>query len=493
MAWKLAELFVSITGDDKPLNRTLDGVHQKLGLAGAAFTRSLMAGGGLAAAGLAAGLVAGLRGGVLGAVELEDTLNRTRVVFGDSARLIISQADEMAARFAVVREEFIGAAASFGAMFKGAGASQRDAAVLGNQLAQLGLDMRSFAGGTTTAEEAFTALAAAMRGEFDPIERFNVFLTADAVAAHAVASGLARSKTEVDNYAKKQAALALILEQTKDQQGDMAKTIGDTGPQMEMLRGNLTNLAATIGETLLPTVNSWVSSLNDRLGPAMEATGFWARRAGDAFSILQLLVGAAVENSINAVEAFMTNASLVAGYIAGNWRALITDGVAAVGTVFSNLADNFGDLAAAIWEFMQDPTGGFDFEWTPLLDGFKATAEKLPEMVRPGMVNVAGEIAQILAGGLIDETKRAADKARDAADLAGAKAGGGGRAAAGKEAKTEIVAADQFWKDLLGKDKTAKEQLDVQRDQLDVQREQHRAIVDLGKDLKKPRIAVAGP
>jgi TP901 family phage tail tape measure protein len=66
VAFKLAELFVAITGDDRPLNRTLDVVHRRLSGIGAT----------LAGAGVAAGLGAALYSAAREAISAEANLAR---------------------------------------------------------------------------------------------------------------------------------------------------------------------------------------------------------------------------------------------------------------------------------------------------------------------------------------------------------------------------------------------------------------------------------
>lgn len=487
MGFKLAELFVDIVGNQKPLSNTLANVHAKLGQAGNALASTLTTGAMVGGA----GIVAGLGYGIKKAVELQDTMSRNSVVFGDSASLIESQAQELADKFGVVKGEFMDAAGSFGAMFKGAGSSQKDAAILGNQLAVLAVDMRSFKGGATSTAETMTALGAAMRGEFDPIERFNVFLTAEKVGLEAVAMGLAKNKSELSDHAKKQATLSLIMKGTTDQQGDLARTSGQTGNQYEKLMGTLTNFSAMVGEKLLPAINEWLIALNDKLGPALDVAGFIVRNFGSIWQVAQLQITERIANIIEWVGVIPANLRQVASYITGNWRELIVDAVGAVGTVFSNLADNLGDLAVAIYDFLADPTKGFDFQWTPLLDGLKVTAAKLPEIIRPELTSMQDEIDKILGGVGLSELQRTQVKEQARNAMAGARMDGGASLAAGNNgAKTETIGAAEFWKDLIGKD-TGKQQLDVQKQQLDIQKKQ---LEQLNKTVPLGRLlAMAAP
>jgi hypothetical protein len=231
-------------------------------------------------------IVGGLFGGAVAAgvtkairsyAELDSATAKTGVVFGKSADAVIASSKRMAAQFGTVESEYLAAASSFGAAFKGAGSSQAEAARVGDQLTQLGMDLAAF--GDTSNEEAFGALSAALRGEFDPLERFNVFLSADAVAAEAVAMGLAKSASAVDASAKKQAALNLILKQSVDAQGTLARESGQAGTMMRSIAGRIEQAWTQAGKAIAPLtlavldfVNSGLVKLNEWIG--LNVTGF---------------------------------------------------------------------------------------------------------------------------------------------------------------------------------------------------------------------------
>jgi hypothetical protein len=193
------------------------------------------------------------------AADLEESLSKIGVIFGPQASLITDAADKMAERFGTVKREYIDAAAQFGLMFKGIGMAQQESANLGNQLAVLGMDLASFF--NTANEEAFTALAAALRGEFNPLERFGVFLTADAVKLNAVEKGLAASTGQVSEQAKKLTILSEILAQTTDAQGDLERTSEGTKNQMRKLAGQWENMKVTIGQGLIEPTTMFIEKL----------------------------------------------------------------------------------------------------------------------------------------------------------------------------------------------------------------------------------------
>jgi hypothetical protein len=114
-----------------------------------------------------------------------------------------------------------------------------------------------------------TAMSAALRGEFDPLERYGVSLTAAAVGAKAVELGLAESTSAVDGHAKAVATLALIEEQTADATGQFSRELGTAAGQMSVATAKLGDARDELGSRFLPLVSKGaglVSTLADAFG-----------------------------------------------------------------------------------------------------------------------------------------------------------------------------------------------------------------------------------
>jgi hypothetical protein len=232
------------------------------------------------------------------AANYQDVLNRTKAVLKGSADIVIKESDRMADKLGVVKTEYLSAASSFAASFKGAGFGMEEAANIGNQLTKLGMDLASFA--NTTNEDAFMALQAALRGEFDPIERYNVFINAAKIETEAFSLGLIRSKKDLDDHAKRMAALSLIMKQTKDAQDDLTNTIDDQNNAVRKLGGMWTNFIADLGKSLQPAVAAAMPELSAAM---KDFIGFVGTHQGDieAFS---KVVGTDLVDGITRAEEF---------------------------------------------------------------------------------------------------------------------------------------------------------------------------------------------
>jgi hypothetical protein len=508
--FKLAGLYVDIKAKDDALNSQLDGVRSRLGVMGVAIGTAAGALAASAIAGASSALAGFFARGIKGAIDLNETLSKVNVIFGEGAAVITRRADEMAAKFGTAKGEFLNAASDFGSAFKAIGKAQPEAAALGNQLAKLGMDMASF--NNTSNADAFTALRAALRGEFDPLERFNVMLSAAAIEQEALSSGLIKSAKDMDEAAKKQATLNLILRKTIDQQGDLERTADGSANSWRKLTGTIDNLATSVGATLEPAVNALIAvgvEMASDLSGAFEASkgafeSFasgavgWAKAIGVAWRNLpdlwDIVVIKATEMGTNLVAIFAVipeDLNIIGEYIANDWRQLVTDGVNAVGAVFTNLGDNIYRLAAAVIDFLSDPTKGFEFEWKPLLDGFKATADALPELARPALVSLRAEIDEA-AGRIADRESARASALADRAKAIAAPAKAIAHAAAEKEKdfKSEVMSGSEFA--LKMRASIYEQGDDTKKRQLAAAEQTARHTATIAEKLNRPPAAVLG-
>ena len=224
------KLIVEVVGDSRSLERTFDkstrsskafgremtGTFGKVdkGLQRLGAGRAALIGG---AAGAGAGIIAPqviaqLSAAVDVASNLNEQVSKSRVVFGDSSKVIEDWAKTTANGIGVARDQAVEAAATFGSMFRQAGQAGSDAANLSKSVVQLAGDLASF--NNTGVDEALTALRSGLSGEIEPLRRFQVFLTEAAVQQRAMEqTGKANAK-QLTQGEKILARYSLIMEQT---------------------------------------------------------------------------------------------------------------------------------------------------------------------------------------------------------------------------------------------------------------------------------------
>ncbi|MFW6091949.1 MAG: hypothetical protein ACODAF_08695, partial [Actinomycetota bacterium] len=196
---------------------------------------------------------AGLLSAAKSAGELEQAVGGTEAVFDDATGVIDKYAENSAEKMGLSETAFRTATTSIGGQLKRMGLDVDEAAERSVELTQVAADLAATYGGTTA--EAVQALGAAFRGEADPAERFNLNLKIGEVNAKAVALGLADSTSEVDEHARAQATLALIMEQSADAQGQFAREADTLMGQQQRMAAEFENMKASIGEAVIPALS----------------------------------------------------------------------------------------------------------------------------------------------------------------------------------------------------------------------------------------------
>lgn len=225
----------------------------------------------------AAGAIAGVFGGIavgkflVGAIDqasrLQQAVGATAAVFKNAKGPVEDFAKTSAQSFGISQAAARELTSQIGGLLKGFGFTEDAAAKTSVQIAKLGADLAATFGGKP--EEAVTALGAALRGEFNSLERYGVSLNQAAIGAKAVEMGLASSATAVDANAKAQAALALIFERTADAQGQFAREADTAAGAQARAAAAAEDASAKFGQQLLPVytkVMTTVGMLADAFG-----------------------------------------------------------------------------------------------------------------------------------------------------------------------------------------------------------------------------------
>ena len=202
------------------------------------------------------------------ASSFAESLNKVRVVFGESAGVIEAFAKTAAETAGLSRAAALEISGTFGNMFVTMGMGTESAATMAETMVRLAADMASF--NNIGVDEALEKIRAGLVGEAEPLRTVGVLLSAAAVEAKAVELGLVGANGELSEAAKVQARYALILEQTTLQQGDFARTSDGLANAKRRLNASIENLQITIGTRLLPVVERVTAWLAEKLPPAIE-------------------------------------------------------------------------------------------------------------------------------------------------------------------------------------------------------------------------------
>lgn len=270
-----APINVSIAGDynDKDINRAIRDLNSlktgssqtagpmaQLGVAGVAMGAAI--GGAALAAAAAVGrmAVSFAVDGVQSAISLNETINKSAVVFGDAQQSIIKFADTAVTNLGQTRAQAIDAASGFAIFGKSAGLTGQDLSKFSTDLVSLSADLSSFH--NAAPDEVIMALGSALRGEAEPMRRFGVLLDDAALKAQAMAMGIYEGTGSLTQQQKVLSAQALILKQTTDAQGDFARTSDGLANQTRVLSAAFVELQTAFGIGFLEGLGDTSSGVN---------------------------------------------------------------------------------------------------------------------------------------------------------------------------------------------------------------------------------------
>jgi hypothetical protein len=267
-----AKLMVKVGADVQEAQHKLNGMSKEFDMLKQAGTKMAM-GVTVAVAAVGAATVAFAAKAIAAGSDLEESQNKARVVFGQSAAAIEQWSKGSAQALAMTQQQALEASATFGNLFTSMGLAIQPATEMSKGLVQLAADLASF--NNLNVDEALLKLQSGLVGETEPLRALGVNLSAATTQAEALKMGLAANVEALTAADLAQARYALILQQTTAAQGDLARTSDGWANQNRILQATLANMTAEIGTKLLPVVNSFLQQLVDFVqnsGPAIVAT-----------------------------------------------------------------------------------------------------------------------------------------------------------------------------------------------------------------------------
>lgn len=206
---------------------------------------------------------------IQGASDLNETITKTEAIFGSAADELKVWAKGAATAFGMSQREALDAAGTFGLFGKVAGLSGDEVSNFAQKYTGLAADFASFY--NTSPQDAIVAIGAALRGESEPIRRFNILLDEMTIKNRAVAMGLIETTSQaLTPQQKVLARSAEIMAQSTVAQGDFARTAEGLANQQRILKAETKNLSDSFGAVFLPTALSVVGVLRDKLLPFIQ-------------------------------------------------------------------------------------------------------------------------------------------------------------------------------------------------------------------------------
>lgn len=204
-------------------------------------------------------LVAAGAAAVSVASDYEENLNKIDVAFGDSADTVKDWANNAMDQFGLSKVAATSAVSGFGALGKGIGLAESDAAEMSVTLAGLSSDLASYF--NTGTDESSKALEGIFTGEAEALKKFGVVMNDTNLKQFAEDQGLVYK--ELSQTEKTMLRYDFVLAKTKDAQGDYARTSDGTANSAKTFKAAIQDLATTFGTELLPIITPIIRGITD--------------------------------------------------------------------------------------------------------------------------------------------------------------------------------------------------------------------------------------
>lgn len=204
-------------------------------------------------------IVAGYTVAAKYASDYEENLNKLDVAFGDNSKAVKDWANTARTEFGLSKVQATDAASAFGALGKGIGLSDAQAADMSTTLAGLSADLGSYF--NVGVDESSKALEGIFTGESEALKKFGVVMTDTNLKQFAEDQGLVWS--EMSQTEKTMLRYQYVLAKTKDAQGDFSRTSDGTANSTKIFQASLQDLGTAIGTNLLPIITPVIQKITE--------------------------------------------------------------------------------------------------------------------------------------------------------------------------------------------------------------------------------------
>lgn len=207
-------------------------------------------------------IVAGFALAANAASDYEENLNKLDVAFGEYSDKVRSFTDNAQIDYGLSMKDASDSAAAFGALAKGIGLSEEQAADMSVELTKLSADLGSYF--NTDIESSAAALEGIFTGNATSLKKFGVVMTDTNLKEFAKELGMTDKQfAKLGSEDKTLLRFQYVMAQTSDAQGDFARTNDGMANSTKSMQAALSDLATVVGGQLLPMIVPVVQKITE--------------------------------------------------------------------------------------------------------------------------------------------------------------------------------------------------------------------------------------
>lgn len=234
--------------------------------------------------------------------EYIESMNLFKIAMGDAAEESLEYAKTVERLMGIDLAEWIENQGVFMRMATGFGVSADKAALMSQNLTQLGYDMASFFNADT--QTAMDKIQSGMTGQIKGLKAWGYNLSVAALQETALAHGITQSVRTMTEAQKAQLRYITLIEKSNGIMGDMARTITTPANAMRILGAQSTKLRRELGKivsVLAVQVIPWMQAFVQIITEAATAiaTFFGYTDSDFDFSDVNLDLGSDIEDSLD--------------------------------------------------------------------------------------------------------------------------------------------------------------------------------------------------
>jgi hypothetical protein len=265
-------------------------------------------------------ILAGIAGAIKQASDMNETISKTQVVFGEASKEVLKWSNRTLKSVGLAKGTALDMAATFGDMGTAMGLNSKQAKDMAMNLVDLTGDMASFK--NMKPEEIHIALTGAYTGETEALKRLGIVMTVANLERFAAKQGIKEEYQEMSQAEKIQLRYNYIMNASKNSIGDFKRTQKSAANQMRIFTEGIKESGAKIGAIFLPYFTKAIQIVNklmDRfhnLSPAMQKIVIIAALVAAGIGPLLVVIGTAITLIGGLVAAIGTIGLPVAAVIA---------------------------------------------------------------------------------------------------------------------------------------------------------------------------------